>query len=732
MLRRAPLLLVLAALACVAWIARDALFLGTADPAGERGDASGGSGGRGAEVAAPEAAPLEGPRLAGAERRAPSAEEVAAQEAARRAAVEAAERAAQVPFGGTLLDAAGRPVGGARIVVAGGAQALTLTAGDDGAFQGAVRPGRYDLFVTAPGRGSLLLEGYVIDGAARLDLQLRLEPPSTVTVVLERDGRGLGGARVDLKHATWRWQGDAPVYQKATDGDGRVTFPDLVQGTYDLTAVIPEGPTLRQPLEVKQDAEVRVVVPDGIELFGTVTDAATGRAVAGASGTIVTSFAKGPRLECSLGSGADGTFRVFIPKGNPVSFTVTAAGYAPWPHPREVPRVLASLKGLAASGTQPVQRDVALVLGGAVSGRLTQEGTGVAIPGVTLAFRPRQGATVRATSAEEGRYSVPNLNAGHYEVVVETAGWFPQQRLAVDLPAQAAEPVVFDAVLLGSRTVSGVVVTAGGALAGGARVWLTGGGQILRGARQAGRPLETFTTPDGRWTIADVPPNLDVAVRGALGSLEAVPVGLSASRPPPGDVRLELAGTGTLSGRVNEIHGGEAVRNARVRVQPRGEPPGRDRRTATTDAEGRWKVEGLIAGDYDVTPQHNEFLPAAARTVTLRPGDAEERLDLALDPGLTFAGLVTDDQGRPISGATVAASGTTEEGKPLGRQGSAGADGRFRLTGFVRGTYRLRAQAKGFQAQALEGLQGGEDRLRLSLVPSPPVPPHPPAPPAGS
>ena len=44
------------------------------------------------------------------------------------------------------------------------------------------------------------------------------------------------------------------------------------------------------------------------------------------------------------------------------------------------------------------------------------------------------------------------------------------------------------------------------------------------------------------------------------------------------------------------------------------------------------------------------------------------------------------------------------------------AKGRFRLTGYERGIYTLRARRGGFQAQTLERLGGGETELRIELA----------------
>src|SRR5690349_8792651 len=127
MLRRAPLLLVVVALALVAWLCRDLVLPSPVGPGGDGRETADGSEVEEPPVAAGEEPEEDGPLLRAAERPRLSPEEQAARDAANRAAIEAAEKAGRVAFGGRLLDAAGRPVAGARLVIAGGAQALTLT-----------------------------------------------------------------------------------------------------------------------------------------------------------------------------------------------------------------------------------------------------------------------------------------------------------------------------------------------------------------------------------------------------------------------------------------------------------------------------------------------------------------------------------------------------------------------------------------------------------------------------
>ncbi len=719
---RAPWLLVLLALGALGFVAyeslRDTLFPGAARQ------------GEGSEEAFDEAGvPLDGapeddadggPRLLLSERRAEDPAAIAAREAARAAARTAAEalaRAAlQVAWGGALVDSSGRPVGGARLVLANDVESVTLTSRDDGTFDGALVPGRYDLLITAPGRGSLYLEDYVVDGVARLDLALALAPPLTLTVVLGRQGRGVEGARATLALTRSRWLGKEAVAGGLTDLAGRATFANLNAGTYELRVAVPQGPELVQTHELKQDAEIRASVPDGAELSGIVTDARTKAPVGGALLRIVTAVKDGPSYVCSVATEADGAFRLLVPKGAAREIAVKAAGYAPWPSPRESGRVLGQLKGLS-SGTTPVLLTVALEAGAAVSGRITQKETREALPGVSLLFRHRRGGpSLNATSDDEGRYVLEHANPGRYQVTVETPGWFPEQPLELDLPGGRAEPIAYDIALLGARSLEGLVVMDAGAPVQGARVWLTGGGQLVRSARSAGRPLETFSGPRGTWQIHDVPPHLVVAVRAQLGTLEALPVFANMKQPPAGPLKLTLSGTVNLAGRVLDQGNGEPVPNARVQLVAKGPPWGREGRNVTTDAQGAFRIEGLIPGDFEAVPRRGDYLASQPRTLTLSADDAEERVELALDPGLVLAGEVNDTSGRALAGTVVADGLPDGLTSPIRRSQPLDAEGRFRLTGFPPGSYRLRVSAKGFKGQTVQDLRGGENRLRFSLV----------------
>ena len=81
---------------------------------------------------------------------------------------------------------------------------------------------------------------------------------------------------------------------------------------------------------------------------------------------------------------------------------------------------------------------------------------------------------------------------------------------------------------------------------------------------------------------------------------------------------------------------------------------------ATTDAEGRYQISGLPAGQYIISTDAPAYLPQssalgsdASTKITLDEGEAREKIDFALIRGGVITGRVTDEDGRPQVGRDV-------------------------------------------------------------------------------
>jgi protocatechuate 3,4-dioxygenase beta subunit len=201
-----------------------------------------------------------------------------------------------------------------------------------------------------------------------------------------------------------------------------------------------------------------------------------------------------------------------------------------------------------------------------------------------------------------------------------------------------------------------------------------------------------FTGPDGAMTV---PEAAGLAIRvlveapgwaRELRTLEAAPELLS----------ITLARGVVVTGRVTAVRGRRYVSGASVLLVSDG-----SRKTALTDAEGAFAVRDVSPGTARVIASHPEFADLELTVEVKLTGRADRPFELPdidlPEPG-SVEGEVVDDQGRPVSGARVAA-GSVPAYLPAGAlpPGMAVTDdrGRFRLSGVSPGTATLEAYAAG-------------------------------------
>jgi protocatechuate 3,4-dioxygenase beta subunit len=343
--------------------------------------------------------------------------------------------------------------------------------------------------------------------------------------------------------------------------------------------------------------------------------------------------------------------------------------------PRPAPSATVGSAGATLAG--PGAPAPAAPLTGRVEGTVVGA-DGQPVPGATVAVVDR--GPPRAVEPD-GRFVVPDLEAGTYAVVAAAPGHLPARADAVEVAAGAAARVALT-LTVGGHSVTGVVSDASGGPIEGATVTAA-----RREALGAGDMIAaTLTDRDGRYRLTLAPGSYVVSgeredyVR-ATADLEVADLDRT--------LDLRLVPAGVVEGIVKDVASGAPVAGAKVEAsaaRPGRFGGGRRSRPVTTDAGGRFRLTGLTPGaialsarvdaDGRQSPEPTEVLLGIGEQVT--------GVELWVEAAPYLAGRVVDADGRPIADANVMAMGGTS-----GESTQTDPDGRFRVLGLDPGAYQV-------------------------------------------
>jgi hypothetical protein len=336
-----------------------------------------------------------------------------------------------------------------------------------------------------------------------------------------------------------------------------------------------------------------------------------------------------------VATGEDGSWEVRgVPDGE-YRVRVEARGLPRWlPSPVRV-----------AGGASVDAGTFALDRGLRVDGRVVAEdGRPLAGARVTLSEEaPPEAADLSSsrtvTTRGDGRFDLPDLLPGAYRLHALREGHEPVTT-SFDLEASRS----FELALPGGAALEVRVLESGAPYAGVATVTLERTDRpvatdVSRTLRAADGRLVLEGAPTGTWTVTVE------AAGGRVGRAPA-PVDVSAGRRSSAVV--EIAAGAVLEGRVVGPSGA-GVPGATVGLRR----DGRARRAATTDGEGRYRIEGVAAGTFEMRTSGPGGAPDV-REVTLSAGERRTE-DVALGEGGRLVVRVVDARGRPRAGARVLA-----------------------------------------------------------------------------
>ena len=566
--------------------------------------------------------------------------------------------------GGRVLDVGtGLPVTGAEVHVArpGHAEVAgpTDAEGRFGPVPAAPSGTRAHVAVRAPGYRPALVPVDLGGAGQDLEVEVHLERSAAWSgVVVDGSGQGVAGARVG-------WTDDgiagrAPDATITSDGGAFELPPPPPPAPGRRIALVAEAGAARAALALTPGVEpappIRLVLEAGQSVGARVVDA-EGAAVAGASLRLIPDWRSIPDRR-RPGPHTSRLLAMTTTWRDALTATTDEGGWARIvgvPDGRYRPAIVHGQRTVERSEVVEVDgADVdvgTLVLGtGArIAGRVEGR-SGAGLAGATVRLVPVDG-TSRAWSTNadsDGAYGFDDLPSGRFRVTA----LHPDHVDATAFVDVEGADVALDLILEEGATIRIRLTRGERPYVGFVTIERVpeerGRGQQVRTRRRARGGQVTLTgVPDGTWWLRVTTPE------GVGGQ----PPGPLATRSGSTyDVTLPLEATATLQGRVTTAEG-RAVGGGRVRV---GFDDATRARVVTTDADGRYRLEGLPAGAVRLRAA-GAGGALVSEELVLGPGEVRE-VDLALDPGGGLDVRVVDEGGRPVRGAIVLAR---RAGRPL-------------------------------------------------------------------
>jgi protocatechuate 3,4-dioxygenase beta subunit len=609
---------------------------------------------------------------------------------------------------GTVKDEAGVPIAAVMVRVAparrmGGNRTFELLP----AFTDA--QGRYRLTTVPPGAGSVIArkQGFShLPDARSGALQYVIRAPgetAQVSIVLQRGAAvtgvvlGASGAPVTGAEVVAGVQRGADPWalgervQATVDAAGAFTFPGLPRGKrYVLRARGPAGYSDPQELEIPKDGEVdelRLVLQPGAILAGRLLVAGGG--AGRTANRVVSARIADTQFQAQASTDEDGHFRFEgLPAGTFQLLPPQTIFYVPALRREALSGEAlpgAALEVTLAAGERREDLELTMPSTQEIEGRIIDE-SGAPYPRLMLRLAWSRGGhsgTHSLATNVRGRFTFPNLPEGSYTL---SAG---EEELG---PVEAGQTGLEYTVARTSRTERARLEV---------RVRMpdgspapSGEGQLRSVDAGGGYSGAGFQIQDGRGTVHVQKPRKGaryVLIVSRVGDVFGRPVNVRPVEIDPVDVtqafvEVQLEEGLTIAGQVVD-QAGRPVPGLVVTLVRAGHTSHQNPR-ATTDAEGRFRIESLDDAQWNLVVQvgSSEFIPEVGTPVTA--GDQDVRIEM--QKGGHIKGEVYDPEGKPAPQAQITWQAEAVPGQQGGgRYANArtDADGRFTLRGLQPGLF---------------------------------------------
>jgi protocatechuate 3,4-dioxygenase beta subunit len=326
-------------------------------------------------------------------------------------------------------------------------------------------------------------------------------------------------------------------------------------------------------------------------------------------------------------------------------------------------------QGMAPRWSLDVDPEGPLRLEGQV---VDEDGHGVGGAEVWLGSVPPR----KATSEDDGTFAFDKLVGREYALSA-TAGDRVGGPVDYKL-TESSDPVVIR--LVASAQLRVTVITEDGKPIGGAVVHLAGMGERT-----------ATTNPEGIATVKPVHPGwvaVQVTADGYAPGNGFTQIGSSGAT---GDLKITLHKGVAVSGRVID-EAGRPIANARVTTAGIWDIPG-GVEPVTTDAKGTFTFAALAPGSHVLVATDGEHAPERSAPVTVADQPVRN-VTITMKQGGKLAGIVSDDQQKPVPFATVRVGGDGQQMWIVdARQATSDRNGHFELRGLARTKLKVRAES---------------------------------------